>query len=126
MVIVALTPDPINSGSPNLKDRIARLTARLPQGYNLLICAPLPDCFTRRSDRDRQDFAGTRRPPGPSGTSFNPAVGTDAAIEAVRASALRDRVGTRRFLKRKAAGWGPGGSRTSAIVSGGWECDRRR
>jgi hypothetical protein len=28
--------------------------------------------------------------------------------------------------KRKAAGWGPGGSRTSAIVSGGWECDRRR
>src|ERR1700758_192793 len=30
------------------------------------------------------------------------------------------------FHKRKAAGWGPGGSRTSAIVSGGWECDRRR
>jgi hypothetical protein len=30
------------------------------------------------------------------------------------------------FPKRKAAGWGPGGSRTSAIVSGGWECDRRR
>jgi hypothetical protein len=30
------------------------------------------------------------------------------------------------FQKRKAAGWGPGGSRTSAIVSGGWECDRRR
>jgi hypothetical protein len=28
------------------------------------------------------------------------------------------------FHKRKAAGWGPGGSRTSAIVSGGWECDR--
>ena len=32
----------------------------------------------------------------------------------------------RGFHKRKAAGWGPGGSRTSAIVSGGWECDRRR
>ena len=32
----------------------------------------------------------------------------------------------REFHKRKAAGWGPGGSRTSAIVSGGWECDRRR
>src|SRR4029077_16794236 len=30
------------------------------------------------------------------------------------------------FQKGKAAGWGPGGSRTSAIVSGGWECDRRR
>jgi hypothetical protein len=30
------------------------------------------------------------------------------------------------FKKGKAAGWGPGGSRTSAIVSGGWECDRRR
>ena len=33
---------------------------------------------------------------------------------------------TPEFHKRKAAGWGPGGSRTSAIVSGGWECDRRR
>src|SRR5438132_957834 len=32
---------------------------------------------------------------------------------------------TAEFHKRKAAGWGPGGSRTSAIVSGGWECDRR-
>jgi len=31
-----------------------------------------------------------------------------------------------RRQKWKAAGWGPGGSRTSAIVSGGWECDRRR
>jgi len=28
----------------------------------------------------------------------------------------------RGFHKRKAAGWGPGGSRTSAIVFGGWEC----
>src|SRR5262249_13265625 len=32
----------------------------------------------------------------------------------------------RELHKRKAAGWGPGGSRTSAIVSGGWGCGRRR
>jgi hypothetical protein len=41
-----------------------------------------------------------------------------------RCRAFHNRVSE--FHKRKAAGWGPGGSRTSAIVSGGWECDRRR
>jgi hypothetical protein len=44
-----------------------------------------------------------------------------------RAAASTGRLGSVGLSKKgKAAGWGPGGSRTSAIVSGGWECDRRR
>ena len=51
-----------------------------------------------------------------------PPVKTESLLDA----ATHFTTARREFHKRKAAGWGPGGSRTSAIVSGGWECDRRR
>jgi len=54
-----------------------------------------------------------------------PPLKTQTLFDSPRAAAYFT-TARREFYKRKAAGWGPGGSRTSAIVSGGWECDRRR
>jgi hypothetical protein len=128
MVIVALTPDPINAGSPQF-ERSHRapngtLTARL-QFINLRSPPPTASPADRTA-AGRIYAQGRVDLPDPSGTSFNPAVSANTAIEAATRARREIRVGTQTLRKRKAAGWGPGGSRTSAIVSGGWECDRRR
>jgi hypothetical protein len=65
--------------------------------------------------RDRHNSDG----PGSAAHHF-----ASLVLRCAQDTAFHNRVSE--FHKRKAAGWGPGGSRTSAIVSGGWECDRRR